>query len=149
MIYCLHFADNRPVREGEELVIERIDTGRLAFVSMRELGQVKEKHESIWADLLDRLLFRSSAMVSKINIPAGAHLLLRNVPSSVQESLWIAESEEVILTPVSGRAYSYANALALPDQTKVLLQDLCEGVEATVLCLSDISAHPEESQRAA
>jgi hypothetical protein len=144
-IYSLHPARNRLAREGEELVVQRLDNGSLAFISVSELEQLRQKQDSFWADLLDCLLLRTSARISVVSIPPGAHLLLRNVPSRVQESLGIAESQEVVLTAISGRAYSYRDALILPDQTKVLVQDLCEGIEATVLCLSsDISAHQEK-----
>jgi hypothetical protein len=144
-IYLLHSARSRLPRQGEELVVQRLDTGRLAFVSMSELERLRKKTLSIWADFLDCLPFRRAPGISTVNIPAGAHLLLRSVPPTLQESLGIAESEEVVITRVFGRDYSYRDALILPDETKVLVQDLCENIEATVLCLpSDISARQEE-----
>jgi hypothetical protein len=143
--YLLHSAHNRLAREREELVVQRFDTGSLAFVSVSDLQQLKQRKDGVWSELLDWLLIRMSASISAVSIPPGAHLLLRNVPLRVQESLGIAESEEAVLSEISGRTYSYRDALTLPDQTKVLVQDLCEGIEATVLCLSsDTSAHEEE-----
>jgi hypothetical protein len=112
---------------------------------MRELEQLRQKQDNIWGDFIDWMLFRTSAGISVISIPAEAHLLLRRVPLSVQKSLGIAESEEVVLSGVSGPAYSYRDALMLADHTRVLAQDLCEGTEATVLSLSsDTAAHEEE-----
>jgi hypothetical protein len=63
----------------------------------------------------------------------------------VCRNLWgLAESAEV-LREISGRTYSFRDAQTLADQTKTLVQDLCEVIEATVLCLlSDTSAHEEE-----
>lgn len=147
-VYLLHSAGNRLAREGEELVVGRLDNGSLAFVSGRDLAQLQQKKESIWVDLVNCLLFRTSANISTVRIPAGAHLLLRNVPLSVQESLGIGPCEEVVFSEISSRGYTYRNALTLPDQTKVLVEDLCKGIEATVLCLSsDIASVRPASSR--
>lgn len=144
-VYLLHSVGNRLAREGEELVVGRLDNGSLAFVAERDLAKLERKKESIWADFFNCLLFRTSANISTIRIPAGAHLFLRNVPLSVQESLGIGHSEEVIFSEISGRGYSYRGALILPNQTRVLVEDLCKGIEATVLCFSsDTPADKEE-----
>lgn len=144
MYVCsLRSARNRSARQGEELVVQRFDMGSLGFVSVDDLEQLKQKEYGAWEELLG-WLFPISMNITRVCVQPGAHLLLTNVPRNVQQALEIGASEEVVFRQISGRDYSYHAALMLPDGTQVLVQDLCEGVRATVLCLpADASAHKQ------
>lgn len=82
------------------------------------------------------LLGRGTLLVSAVCIPPGARLLLTGLPRKVQASLQVRPSETVVFTEISDRSYSYRDALLLLNGTRVLLQDLPEGLHAVVLSTS-------------
>lgn len=138
--YSLYTMQNRLAEDGEELVLHKFETGSLGFASASDLGELEEekrgKGDSFWSDLKEWIWPRRPARVCAICVPPGAHLLLVDVPRNVQAHLRIRPSELVVFTEVSGRSYSYRGALVLPNGTRVLLQDLPEGIHALVLSMS-------------
>ena len=84
---------------------------------------------------------RRAARFPAVCVPPGARLLLDGVPRNVQTSLQLASSEVVVFADISDRSYVYREALLLPDKTRVLLQDLPEGVHALVVALSSEPVH--------
>lgn len=137
--YSLYTVPNRLAEEGDQLVLHRFETGTLGFASVCDIERDalrKQENRGWWAELKDWMLFRRPPKLPAVCIPPGARLLLTDVPRRVQESLCVGESEVAVFTEISNRIYSYRDALILPNKTQVLLQDLAEGIHATVLSLS-------------
>jgi hypothetical protein len=137
--HSLH-ATNRLAQEGEELVLCRFSSGVLGFAANADLLKaesiVRTEPRNFWSRLKESLLGRRAARFPAVCVPPGARLLLDGVPPNVQTSLQVAPSEVVVFAEISDRSYSYREVLLLPDETRVLLQDLPEGVHALVLALS-------------
>lgn len=142
--YSLYTTQNRLAEEGEELILHRFATGSLGFASVSDLAererQTKCESDSFWAAMKAWLLPSRSTQLPAICIPPGTRLLLGDVPQTVQASLCVGSAEVVVFTEVSGRSYSYRDAVLLPNGTRVLLQDLPEGIHAIVLFTSPESA---------
>jgi hypothetical protein len=139
--YSPHSIRNRLAEEGEDLVLHRFETGFFGFASAADLRECEAKTErassSIWGVMKDWLLFpRHSERVPTICVPPGAQLLLRDIPAKVQASLCIRGSELAVFTELHARRYRFRDALLLPNATRVLLQDLPEGLHAVVLSMS-------------
>jgi hypothetical protein len=146
--YSLHTAQNRLAEEGEELVLYKFETGTLGFASLSELMELETSTPArtggFWSVFKDCILGRHPSRLRAICIPPGAQLLLIHVPRSVQMSFDIGVSSVVVFTELPGRSYSYRDAILLPNGTRVLLQDLPEGLHALVLSIS-----PEPSAKSA
>jgi hypothetical protein len=138
--YSLYTIQNRLAEEGEELVLHKFETGTLGFASVSDLLNLettkKCDRDSFWTTITAWLLRGRAAPVTAVCIPPGTRLFLTDVPRNVQRSLCIAASEVVVFTELSSRSYSYRDALLLPNNTRVLLQDLPEGIRAIVLPMS-------------
>jgi hypothetical protein len=139
--YSLHAPPNRLPDEGEELVLRRFETGTLGFASASDVAGIeqqseKEEPDSLWRAIKALLSPEKPPRLREVCIPPGTRLLLNNVPDRVQKSLCMACSELAEVTEISSRSYSYRDALLLPNGTRVLLQDLPEGIHVVVLSLS-------------
>lgn len=144
--YSLYAIQNRLAEDGEELVLHEFETGTLGFASMFDLNRAKPqawgREMGFWRGLMNSLLGRDACSTPAICVPPGARLLLTGVPRHVQQTLSIGPSEVVVFTEISSRSYSYRDALMLSNGTRVLLQDLPEGIHAIVL-----STCPLEEER--
>ena len=138
--YSLHTIRTRLAVEGEELVLYRFESGVLGFASAVDLQNTQsflmDEPQTFWSRLKEIVFGRRAAQIPAVCVPPGARLLLDGVPHDVQASLQVAPSEVVVFADISDRSYSYREALLLPDETRVLLQDLPAGVHALVLTLS-------------
>jgi hypothetical protein len=138
--YSRYMVQNR-LPEGEELVLHRLPTGTLGFVSCSDLeaqeAAARTHAASFWGTLRDWLLLPERfTPIPAICIPPGTRLFLSDLPAKIQTSLCIGASETVTFTELPSRRYRFRDALVLPNGTRVLLQDLPEGIHAVVLCTS-------------
>jgi hypothetical protein len=141
---------NRLAETGEDLVLHKFETGSFGFASAVDLQECESKNEKtssgIWAVMKDWLLLpQHSARVPAICVPPGAQLLLSDIPASVQASLYIRSSEIAVFTELHARHYRFRDALLLPNATRVLLQDLPEGLHALVLSMSSDTCSKEQT----
>ena len=138
--YSLYTIANRLAEEGEEVVLHKFATGTLGFASAADVigleRTLKPKTSGFWSALKECVSPRRLPRFPAICIPPGGRLLLTGVPRKVQTSLCIGSSEMAVFTELSERSYSYRDALLLPNGTRVLLQDLPEGLHAVVLSTS-------------
>lgn len=149
--YSLYATPNRLAQEGEDLVIHKFGTGSVGFASASDLveleSQSKCEPDGFWAAIKGLLSPQRSTRLPAICVPPGTRLLLGEVPRTVQTSLCVEPSEIVVFIELSSRSYSYRDALLLPNGTRVLLQDLPEGIHAIVLSTSPVSpAQPEQAE---
>jgi hypothetical protein len=138
--YSLFSVENRLAEEGEELILHKFQTGTLGFMSRADLCRAdaarKTNATGFWSSMRERLFGSRGSRFPAVCVPPGARLLLADLPLRVQRSLRIGSAEVVVFTEISDRSYSYRDALLLPNSTRVLLQDLPEGIHAVVLSMS-------------
>lgn len=144
--YSLYATPNRLAEEGEELVLYRFGTGTIGFASALDLKmqEIQSERQGFWSGVKALLSPRQCPGLPAICIPPGTRLRLTDVPSDMQSELRIGATETVASTEISSRSYSFRDALVLPNGTCVLLQDLPEGLHATVLSLSPETAAESE-----
>jgi hypothetical protein len=136
--HSLYSMQDRLAREGEDLTLHRFESGAMGFASTRDLVEYEiskqKESSSFWGTIKDWLLLPSRTQsIPAICVTPGTSLLLTDIPGAIQESLCIEESEIVVFTELHSPAYSFRDALLLPNTTRVLLQDLPEGIHALVL----------------
>ncbi len=138
--YSRRGVPSRLAEQGEELVLHKFEMGTLGFTGVIDLAEWREatrcEPAGFWATMKEWLLPRSVPRVPGVCIPPGTQLLLTEVPLQTQLSLGLSPTELVTFTELSSRRYSYRDALLLPNRTRVLLQDLPEGLHALVLSTS-------------
>jgi hypothetical protein len=144
------YSRSRLAEEGEDLVLHKFDTGSLGFAAATDLIQCEAAREkdssSFWGLMRDWLLLpRRTERIPVVCVPPGAQLLVSGIPAGVQVCLCVQSSEIAVFTELHSRNYSYRDALLLPNATRVLLQDLPEGIHATVLSTSSDSSTQEEN----
>lgn len=144
--YSLYAFPNRLADEGEELVLHRFETHTLGFVSASDLlnpdAANATQSKGFWAAISEWLFGPGKTQFTAVCVPPGTSLLLGELPQRVQKSLCIGPSQIVVFTEISDKTFSYRDALLLPNGTRVLLQDLPEGIHALV-----VSVSPESSRK--
>jgi hypothetical protein len=132
--YSLYSIENRIAEAGEDLVLHRFETGSVGFASPSDLVKCEAAASSFWGAMKDWLLLpRRGEKIPAICVAPGTRLLLSEIPQTIQRSLCIEPSEIVVFTELESLSYRYRDALLLPNGTRVLLQDLPEGIRALVL----------------
>jgi hypothetical protein len=138
--HSLRTIQNRLVKEGEKLLSHRFESGTLGFASVSDVVEWRRATDGeisgFWSTMKDWLFPRPAPRLPALYIPPGTQLLLSEVPPRTQVALGLGSSELVTVTEVSNKSYSYRDALLLPNGTRVLLQDLPEGLHALVLSKS-------------
>ncbi len=135
--YSLYTFKSRLAVEADELVLHRFHTGSLGFTSVCELQHVDEgtRLSRPWSSFISWILPRRLCGLTAVCTPPGARLRLNRVPADLQSWLEIGEIEEVVFTQLCASSFCYRDALVFRNKTTVLLQDLPEGLSATILSL--------------
>ncbi|HMV86887.1 MAG TPA: hypothetical protein PLD20_12740 [Blastocatellia bacterium] len=134
--YSLHNVPNRLAVEGEPLQVHKFPTGSLGLASPCDVraSYGMSQRAKWWQGIMN--LFRETPPVSAVCIPPGAHLVLREIPSSLQEKLNIAAEEEVVFTQLSLESHRYRDGVQFQNGREILLQQLPVGLQFDVLSLS-------------
>ncbi len=125
---CDHLFDStqdRLAREGEDLTLHRFESGEMGFASDTDLIEYeiskRKAASSFWGTVKDWLLLPSgSQTIPAVCVTPGTTLLLTDIPKAIQSSLCIEESEIVVFSELHSPAYSFRDALVLPNTTRVL-----------------------------
>jgi hypothetical protein len=145
--YSLANLPNRLAVEGEQLVAHRFVTGSMGLTSPTERSRVtdpepgqREGFGAVLRNFFD--LPRPGGWrqvhfsVCAVCIPPGARLLLRDIPTDVQQRLGVAVTEEVTFVQMSAEAYHYRDAVRFKNGHEIKLQQLREGQRVDVLSVS-------------
>jgi len=135
--YSLHNVPNRQAVEGEPLQVHRFPTGSQGLASPADLHLA---NASSWPKRWQQIIaswFQPSPSVPAVCIPAGTHLVLRDVPSSLQKGLGISAEEEVIFTQSGPETHAYRDGVRFQNGQEVLLQRLPVGLQLDVLYFSE------------
>ena len=140
--YSLHNLPNRLAVEGEMLQVHRFPADSLGLVSPLDLCiPVTASFLKRWQQaILD--WFNPSRSVPAVCIPAGTHLILRNIPSSLQKELGVGAEEEVIFTQASPETVGYRDGVRFQNGEEILLQRLPVGLQIDVLRFSESEPEP-------
>ena len=137
--YSLMAVPNRLAQEGEELVMHRFPTGSLGLASLADRQRATRPQtapRTFWRVLASFFNPPQIDPVCAVCIPPGARLNLHDLPDRWQRQLNVSAEETVTFTQISAAAHSYRDAVRFSNGSEVLLQELNEGLRATVLDLS-------------
>ena len=128
--YSLAELSNRLAVNGERLAVRRFPSGCLGMASPRRR----------WYETL----FPSLAVA--VCVPPGARLLLRDIPTRLQDQLAVSSAEEVTFVQRTADAFTYRDGVRFANGREVLLQQLECGQQVTVLRVhSEDEATPDSS----
>jgi hypothetical protein len=138
--YSLMAVPNRLAQEGEDLVAHRFPTGSLGLASPADITRATNPapaaQKTFWVKLKEFFQPPEEAPVCAVCIPPGAQLLLKDIPTRLQNELNVCPVEEVTFTQISAAARSYRDAVRFSNGRIVRLQELREGQRVRVLDLS-------------
>jgi hypothetical protein len=143
--YSLGGIPNRLANEGDRLVVKAFRTGSIGLASIQDVehAQCAAQKKTLW-QRLKALCTAEMSDVPAICIPPGALLILKDVPTEMQNQFGIRESEIVEFTQTNMDANRHRDAFRFPGGEEVLLQRLKPGLRVTVLSL-DLSGAGIES----
>jgi hypothetical protein len=146
--YSLHNINNRLAVEGETLFVHTFYTGSKGLASMADLENPKKpsqlpagagwwKKFVTWLDNhTPSMNVTTGASVPAVCIPPGARLDVQGIPARLQKKFDLSEHEEVVFTQLTDKPYVYRDALRFKNGSQILIQQLNEGLQIKVLCLS-------------
>ena len=129
--YSLAEIPSRLAVEGEQLVVHQFPTGSLGLASACP-------SVSRWW---------SAKQTPAVCVPPGARLLLRDIPSDLQQQFGVRGTEEVAFVQLSATPYQFRDAVRFSNGREILLQKLQCGQHVDVLLLSSGDFEHEEQQR--
>jgi hypothetical protein len=140
--YSLHHLPNRLAVEGEMLQVHRFPAGSLGLVSPLDLRiPAAATFLKRWQQAIVNW-FNPSLSVPAVCIPAGTHLILRNIPSTLQKELGVGSEEEVIFTQASPETNGYRDGVRFENGQEILLQRLPVRLQIDVLHFSESEPEP-------
>jgi len=140
----LSVTPNRLVVEGEQLVLQKMSTGSLHLVSVADVryGRLTIRHprckRTFWQKLLRCFenVSDGSHTLSAVWVPSGTHLILKGIPSSLQQRYGLEEEEGAIFLRPDRQGGSSRGELRFNNGGLVQLQELRAGQLVEVLSLS-------------
>src|SRR6516225_10900275 len=100
--YSLCGIPNRLAIEGEELVVHRFSTGSMGLASLADL-QLRERlkrtalGKTFWQSLKSFFIEPDqSAQSPAVCVPPGAQLIVRGIPSDLQQRCHIGQEEDAV-----------------------------------------------------
>jgi hypothetical protein len=143
--YSLCGIPNRLAIEREELVVYRFSTGSMGLASPGDLPACKQASKcgpgkTLWQNLRSLLAQpREPRTTPAVCIPPGAHLIVRGIPTILQQRYQVSDEETVVFVQLSAEVNTHRDAVRFHNGTQVRLQDLCEGMYVQVLSLSGVT----------
>ena len=149
--YSLMAVPNRLAHEGEELITHRFPTGSLGMESPADVQAATARpaeQPTPWRKI--RAFFDPPAVpaVCAVCLPPGARLLIRDIPSRLQQQWDVCEREEARFTQISAAVNTYRDAVRFSSGREVRLQEFREGIKVRVLDLTGTEQPEIESLHA-
>ena len=130
--YSLACVSSRDAVEGERLIVHRFPNGVKGFVSQPEVLAFTAGETGVWKKIWNWFCSRTPYAIC---LPAGARLIMRDVPDSLRMQLGVGCDEEVTMVQ-SGTPDAFRDAVRFQQGTEILIQRLPVGQVADVLSLS-------------
>jgi hypothetical protein len=159
--YSLFEFPNRLAREGEELVTYRFPSGSIGLASPVELenarsrdrAQDKPSRNGILEEVtnhfeLSRYRLRARPSVCAICLPPGTHLMLKDIPATMQQDFGLCPEESGTFIETGIEAHRHRDAVQFANGRVILLQRLCEGQRIQVLSLVPAGEFVDEGRSA-
>lgn len=150
--YSLMAFPNRLAVEGEELVAHRFPSGSMGLASVEDLEPKTPPNpprRSFWAVLKEFFDPAETCKVPAVCIPPASRLALHNIDPSFQREYGVRAEEEVVFEQLTADAHTYRDAVRFVNGRRVRLQELPEGLRATVLDLNgDVPREPMPEETA-
>jgi hypothetical protein len=134
---------NRLVVEGEELVLHNASSGCPDLVSVadireRDLTHRHQHKRTLWQRIRHSLenISDGSHPVSAVWVPSGTHLIVKGIPSSIQQRYGLEEEEGAIFLRPDTQDHSSRGKLRFNNGALVQLQELRAGQLVEVLSLT-------------
>ncbi len=140
--YSLMEFPNRLATDGEMLVIYQFPSGSLGLASPMEFTPAPQK--GFWSSIKAKLFLPAPAATA-VCIPPGAHLILHDIPTEVQQGLRVGADEEVKFVQMSADENEHRDAVRFRNGYILLLQELTAGQRVTVIDLGDTAIEEPES----
>jgi len=147
--YSLGGLANRLAVDGEELIVHRFTTNSIGLASpadlQRETREERQQDQSLWYRI--KSIFAAASDCSSVRavcVPPGARLVLKNIPFDLRCKWSVDADESVFFVQTSAEVNTYRDAVYFRTGRQVLLQELREGMQVTVVSLSgDFSGEPK------
>ena len=119
--------------EGEPLAVYRFADGSTGLIAQADLGRESDCPLNLWARVQRcfRTAPRRSKRVPAVCVPNGAYIILKNIPSAIQQRCGIEEEEGAIMIADSGR-----DELRFSNGSQIRMEELWEGMPVEVLSLA-------------
>ena len=136
---------NRLVVEGEQLVLHNVSTGSLDLVSVadvrhNEVALRQPSKSTFWQRIARYFEFENvpdgSHPVSAVWVPSGAHLILRGIPTFLQQRYGLEEEEGAIYLRPDSQDGTSRGELRFNNGALLQLQELRVGQLVEVLSLA-------------
>jgi hypothetical protein len=127
---------NRLAHEGERLTVHRFPTGAMGLASPADLAPLPESSpepRTFWSTVRKLFSTPPSRCVTAVCIPPGANLILRDIPTKLQNVIGCASDEQVTFTQTTSAANSYRDAVRFSSGQEIRLQELQEGQRVEVV----------------
>jgi hypothetical protein len=135
--YSVMSFPNRLAKNGEELVVHRFAGGVIGLASPLNLKSPRNpltaRLGTVWADLCGTPGERRTRSVVAVCVPPGTHLMVRDIPTELQQEFDVGRTEEVMFTQISSAPFQTRDAVRFLNGHEVLLQRLKEGQRVRVL----------------
>jgi len=135
---------NRLVVEGEQLVLHSVSNGVLDLVSVAdvrewELAVKRSRNGTLWrriAHCFESVVPGETHPVATVWVPSGTHLILKNIPTSLQQRYGLEEEEGAIYLRPDAEDGKFGGELRFNNGALIPLQDLRVGQLLEVLSLA-------------
>ena len=134
---------NRLVDDGEQLVVHKFPTGSIGFASAvealrSELNIVEQPRGNCWQRLKHLLRYDpdGSLPLPEIVVPSGTYLILRDIPSSIQQTYGLRDEEGAVLEESAKEMRAGRGVLRFNNGAQIRIQELRVGQLVEVLSLA-------------
>jgi hypothetical protein len=137
--YSLMEFPNRLAVDGEFLVVHRFRSGSIGLaapVDCRESEKPRCKR-TFWGVVKELFFLPEPPQTPAVCIPPGAHLVLHDVPASLQKQLRVGAAEEVTFLQTSALENRHRDAIRFRTGHTLRLQELTVGQRVQVLDLGN------------
>ena len=142
--YSLGGLPNRLAAEGDELIVHRFPTSSMGLAPAAHLqtkSSVSMCDQSLWRRIKAFLaLPRFCPEIPAVCVPPGASLILKGIPSDLQQRWDIGEEETVLFTQTSAEFKTHRDAICFRNGRQVSLQHLRAGLLVKVVSLGGEAA---------
>jgi nitrogen fixation protein len=135
--YLWYKLRQRRAIEGEPLQLHCFPTGVWGFISANHLSpHTTQVAQNRWQTILNWFCFGRARAVHPIYLPAGARLMLREIPQSLQHLLAVDTEEEVVYLPLCSDLKNPGAGIRFRNGWEIPLQHLPAGQQCDVLSLT-------------